>query len=96
MSTTPQPPSGINANVPHPPPVKDPTRFSIKGKMHMIPELQAIVSAASGVDPEYKALIQAELSRSRPGNAAQVDLHVVDHADGGTSVAIHIKPVTLG
>jgi hypothetical protein len=87
-------PDAINARVPRPVPIKNPTRFSIMGKMHMIAELQQIVANAPGVDPEYKALILAELARVTT-NAAQIDLHVVDHQEG-TSIAIHIKPVKLG
>ncbi len=92
MST---PTEDINAKVPRPVDVKSPIRFSISGKQHLIPNLQSIIESDATVAPEYKTVILSELSRQK-SNAAQVDLHVVDHNDGGTSVAIHIKPVNLG
>lgn len=83
------------ASVPQFAPVKHPLRFAIAGKMHMIQSLKDSIGADSGIPDHYKALLHAELTGMK-SNAAQVDLHVVDHADGGVSVQMHIKPIQLG
>lgn len=52
--------------------------------------------AADPVIPDhYKAVIQSELDGLK-SNAAQVDVHVVDHPNGDISFSGHIKPIQLG
>jgi len=75
--------------------VKHPLRFAIHGKKHMIGPLKDLIRSIAEVPDEYKSLLHAELD-SLKTNAAQVDLHVVDHANGDISVHAHIKPIQLG
>ena len=74
---------------------KHPCRCSIAGAMHMIPDLQKIIAAKSDVSDELKAVIASEIA-AKKSNAAQVDLHVIDHANGDSSIHIHVKQVQLG
>ncbi len=91
----PAPGSPFDSKTPVPITHRSPVRFAINGKQHMVGELQGIIATTPGMTPEYAALIQSEIAR-RTTPAARVDLHVVDHDDGGTSVHIHIKPIALG
>jgi len=75
---------------------KHPLRFAILGKMHLIPDLKKLVTDHPELPEHYKAFIIHELDNTIKTNAAQVDLHVVDHADGGISIQGHIKPIQLG
>ena len=76
-------------------PVKHPLRFSIQGKKHLISNLKEMIAADAIIPDHYKAALAAELEKIKT-NAAEVDLHVVDHADGGISFAGHVKPISLG
>ena len=85
----------FDPHVPQFAPVKHPLRFAIPGKMHLIEPLKKLITDDANIPDHYKALFCAELD-SLKSNAAQIDLHVVDHADGGISIQGHIKPVQLG
>ena len=85
----------IPANVPQFEPVKNPVRFAIHGKKHMTGPLATLISEMKEISPHFKAMIQAELANVKT-NAAQVDLHVVDHANGDISIQAHIKQIQLG
>ena len=61
----------------------------------MIEPLKGLISAIPEIPDQYKALLHSELDSIKT-NAAQVDLHVVDHADGSISIQGHIKPIQLG
>ena len=74
---------------------KHPCRCAVVGLMHMKGELQNLISAHPDISPELKAVLVAEVA-SRTSNAAQVDLHVVDHANGDSSGHWHVKSVNLG
>jgi hypothetical protein len=76
-------------------PVKHPLRFCISGRQHMIQPLKDLISADANIPDHFKAVLSAEIDNIKT-NAAQVDLHVVDHADGGISFQGHIKPIQLG
>ena len=65
------------------------------GVMHTIADLQKLVKDHPEISPELKAVLAAELA-AKTSNAAQVDLHVVDHANGDSSIHIHVKQVKLG
>lgn len=75
---------------------KNPLRFGIHGKIHLVKELKTLIADLSVIPDHYKTVIQHELENTIKTNAAQVDLHVVDHADGGISIHGHIKPIQLG
>ena len=85
----------IPSNVPIPVAPKHPLRFGISGRQHMIPQLKQAIADDQKIPAEYKTVILRELDL-RKSNAAQVDLHVVDHENGDTSIHIHIKEITLG
>ncbi len=87
--------SKISANVPKPEPGPNVTRFAILGKQHLMGELQANIEAMPEVPSEYKALIASELDKKMSA-AARVDLHVIDHGNGDTSIHAHIKQIHLG
>lgn len=64
--------------------------------MHLIPDLKKLVTEIPELPQHYKDFIIHELDNTIKTNAAQVDLHVVDHADGSISIQGHIKPIKLG
>jgi hypothetical protein len=90
-----QPPGDLPANVPTVQQAKHPCRYSILGLMHTIADLQKLVKDHPELSPEMKAVVASELA-SKTTNAAQVDLHVVDHSNGDSSIHIHVKQVKLG
>ena len=94
-ATTTKPQPELPANVPQFAPQKHPLRFSIAGKQHLIAPLKELIAAIPEIPDHYKAFIHAELDKIKT-NAAVVDLHVVDQADGGVSIQGHIKPIQLG
>jgi hypothetical protein len=94
-ATTTKPQPELPPNAPRFAPQKHPLRFAITGKQHLIAPLKELISATPEIPDHYKTLIHAELDRIKT-TAAQVDLHVVDHADGGISIQGHIKPIHLG
>ena len=90
-----QPPADLPGNAPVMAQPKHPCRCSVVGVMHMIGELQNLIGERSDISPEIKAVLAAEIA-AKSSNAAQVDLHVVDHANGDSSIHIHVKQVKLG
>lgn len=95
-ATTTKPQPELPKHIPQFAPQKHPLRYAITGKIHMIKDLKDLISAIPEIPDHYKAVIQHELDNTIKTNAAQVDLHVVDHADGGVSIQGHIKPIHLG
>ena len=89
------PPANLPDNAPTMAQPKHPCRCSILGVMHLRDELQGLIANHPDVSPELKAVLAAEIA-SKTSNAAQVDLHVVDHANGDSSIHIHVKQVKLG
>jgi len=78
-----------------PVPVKHPRRVAIEGLLHLVPEVQAEVSATEGLPAGLKDFLKEELAALK-SNGAAVDLHLVDHADGSGSLVVHWRPVRLG
>ncbi len=76
-------------------PVKHPLRVGIHGKKHLIANLKDLITADAAIPDHYKPMLHAELD-GRQSNAAEIDLHIVDHPDGSTSIQAHIKPIQLG
>ena len=89
------PPEGLPKNAPVMPEIKHPCRCAILGTTHSIDQLKQILDKREDISDEIKAVIKAEIS-NKTSNAAQVDMHVVDHANGDSSIVIHVKQVTLG
>lgn len=89
------PPADLPKTAPVMPAIKHPCRCSILGTMHTKDQLQEIVSKRADISDELKAVILAEI-KSKTSNAAQVDLHVIDHDNGDSSICIHVKQVALG
>jgi hypothetical protein len=82
--------------VPVPVKAKHPMRFGIFGDLHTIPELKKIIAAKPEPMPaSLKQFIADELDKMT-SNAAQVDLHIVDHGNGDVSGSFHIKAIKLG
>lgn len=94
-STTFAPQPELPPNAPKFAPIKHPLRFAIHGRKHMIKELKAMVAKDDTIPAHYQDMIKNELDLIKT-NSAQVDLHVVDHADGGISIQMHVKPIQLG
>ena len=90
-----QPPADLPKTAPVMPAVKHPCRCAILGTTHTIAQLQEIIAQREDISAELKAVIKAEIA-AKTSNAAQVDMHVMDHANGDSSILIHIKQVTLG
>jgi len=61
----------------------------------MVSNLKDLVTGIAEIPDHYKAVIHAELNNLK-SNAAEIDLHVVDHANGDISIQAHIKPIQLG
>ena len=76
-------------------PVKHPLRLAIHGRKHLVQSLKDMITADANIPAHYRDMLNAEIGNLK-SNAAQVDLHIVDHADGSVSVQSHIKPVLLG
>lgn len=90
-----QPPKNMPKNMLTGPTVKHPCRCAILGLMHITEQLQQLIAAREDISPELKAVLKAEID-SKNSNAAKVDMHVIDHANGDSSIHIHVKKVTLG
>ena len=84
------PPNGLTL-----PPIKHPCRCSILGTMHTVAELRNIIAARDDISDELKAVVLAEVAQ-KTSNAAKVDMHVVDHANGDSSIHIHVAQIKLG
>ena len=76
-------------------PVKHPLRLAIHGRKHLIQPLKDMIAADQNIPAHYRDMLHAEIGNLK-SNAAQIDLHIVDHADGSVSIQAHIKPVLLG
>ena len=102
-SSTPKPvPSTTNAPQPEMPPhipqfapVKHPLRFAINGVQHLMQPLKDLIASDAGIPDEYKALIKYELDK-KTSNGGVVHCHVLDHANGDSSIVIHIGQIKLG
>ncbi len=81
-ATTLRPQPELPASLPQFKPQKHPLRFAVPGKIHLIPNLKSAINALPEIPDHYKALLHHELDNTIKTNAAQIDLHVVDHADG--------------
>jgi len=75
--------------------VKHPCRCSILGTKHLIADLKLLIQKREDISDELKSVILAEID-SKKSNAAQVDMHVVDHTNGDSSIHIHVKNIDLG
>ena len=82
------------SKIPVPAPIKHPLRQCIQGDMHLKCELKKIIED-SEISRPLKDFIAEELDRMQ-SNGARVDMHLVDHGDGGVSLQLHISPVQLG
>ena len=85
----------IEAHAPKFAPVKHPLRLAIHGRKHLVQPLKDMIAADTNIPAHYRDMLHAEIG-NLTSNAAQVDLHIVDHADGSVSIQAHIKPVLLG
>jgi len=74
---------------------KHPCRYSVIGLTHLKTELQNMIATHPEISKELKAVLAAELA-GKTSNAASVDLHVVDHANGDSSIHLHVKQIKLG
>lgn len=85
------------AKVPLPVADKHPLRCAIRGEMHLVEELRKSVLANETLDPDLRTYISTELDELET-NAAQIDLHVIDHPDprGGVILNLTITPRQLG
>jgi hypothetical protein len=96
MSEITDPVKQFGKNVPIPVAGKHPLRFAILGDQHMIPELKKIIAGKPDTMPaSLKQFFSDELDKLK-SNAAQVDLHILDHPNGDVSGQFHIKAVNLG
>jgi hypothetical protein len=94
-ATTTKPQPDLPKNAPQFAPVKHPLLFAIHGKKHLIGPLKELITADPDLQEPYKALLHHELSFVAT-NAAEIDLHVVKHANGDVSFQGHIKRIRLG
>jgi hypothetical protein len=94
-ATTTKPQPELPAHIPQFAPVKHPLLFAINGKKHLIQPLKDLITADANLQDPYKALLHHELSFVET-NAAEIDLHVVKHANGDVSFQGHVKRVQLG
>jgi hypothetical protein len=94
-ATTTKPQNDMPAHIPQFAPVKHPVLFAIHGKKHMVDPLKDLINADPNIQDPYKALLCHELSFVET-NAAEIDLHVVKHANGDVSFQGHIKRIQLG
>jgi hypothetical protein len=90
-----QPPAGLPKNALTGPTAKHPCRCAILGLTHIVDQLQQLIAAREDISPEIRAVLKAEIA-AKTSNAAKVDLHVVDHANGDSSIHIHVAQVKLG
>ena len=103
IASTPQPVPATTTNEqptfpPHIPQfqkIKHPLRFAISGKKHLVKTLKELISADANVPDHYKAVLHAEID-GLTSEMAEVDLHVVKHANGDVSFQGHIKRIQLG
>jgi len=82
------------AKLPVPQAEAHPLRFAIVDVTDKIAELQAFV-AAQECDEHLKGYIAEELGEIK-SNAACLNVHVVDRADGGFDLHVSVKAVHLG
>lgn len=75
--------------------VKHPLRFGVHGKKHMVAPLKELITADANIPKHWRDTLHAHLDELK-SNAAELDLHIVDHPDGGISFQGHIKPIHLG
>ncbi len=88
-------PKDAPKNMPKLAPVTHPVLFAIYGKKHLVGALKDLITADPNLQDPYKALLHHELSFVET-EAAEIDLHVVKHANGDVSFQGHIKRVKLG
>lgn len=81
-------------SVPLPLTPKHPCRHVIEGVLDRVPGLKTMVDETD-LHPGLKDFLKSELDKIVV-NGAQVDLHLVDHAEGGGSLQVHWKPIQMG
>lgn len=94
-ATTTKPQPKFPKHIPQFKPQKHPLLFAIKGKKHLIQPLKDLITENPDLQDPYKAILHHELSFVET-NAAEIDLHVVKHANGDVSFQGHVKRIQLG
>ena len=77
------------------PPMKHPCRCAIVGTMQIKSALQEIVGRRGDIHPGLKQFLNDEIA-AKTTPAAEIHLHVVDHANGDSSGSWHVKAVKMG
>lgn len=80
--------------IPKPEAPEHPLRCSIQGDTHLKEELKKLVDA-SEIPESLKVFVREELDEIET-NAATIDLHLLDNANGSTTLNLHISPMHLG